>query len=387
MLVAMIVPAAAAAMGMVVPVIVRVAMPVAVPMVMAMVVLVLMRVFMRVFMAVTMIVLMAVTGFGLGVVAVMMVVMAALAVIVGRLLRLERAVHGGGGAADAAHQFGRARRHVEDVRPDFGGHVLAAELPGEAQQAGGVAGADFQQRLLRGAHADEAPVLELQRIAVLQAGGAVQGEIDGQSARRGEVRVRPSPGDMVEGHRIDDEIGPDGGLADDQAGFGHGGPRSMGPSATGRNRANLQQARPQMAGTGRKVMLGCNPPQSWPFHVPTMAAGDKPRPNGAPRRQKARSPMHKGVRTTMKRLIAAALAGSLALSLGACNTPQDRALGGAALGAGLGAAVGGLATGRAGGALAGAAIGSAGGAIAGAATAPRCPYGTFRDEYGNVYCR
>lgn len=387
MLVAMIVPAAAAAMGMVVPVIVPMTVRVAMPVVMAMVVLVLMRVFMRVLMAVTMIVLMAVTGFGLGVVAVMMVVMAALAVIVGRLLRLERAVHGGGGAAGAAHQFGRARRHVEDVRPDFGGHVLAAELPGEAQQAGGVAGADFQQRLLRGAHADEAPVLELQRIAVLQAGGAVQGEIDGQSARRGEVRVRPSPGDMVEGHRIDDEIGPDGGLADDQAGFGHGGPRSMGPSATGRNRANLQQARPQMAGTGRKVMLGCNPPQSWPFHVPTMAAGDKPRPNGAPRRQKARSPMHKGVRTTMKRLIAAALAGSLALSLGACNTPQDRALGGAALGAGLGAAVGGLATGRAGGALAGAAIGGAGGAIAGAATAPRCPYGTFRDEYGNVYCR
>ncbi|MDR4379249.1 hypothetical protein FO485_21965, partial [Bacillus amyloliquefaciens] len=76
----------------------------------------------------------------------------------------------------------------------------------------------------------------------------------------------------------------------------------------------------------------------------------------------------------MKRLIAAALAGSLALSLGACNTPQDRALGGAALGSGLGAAVGGLATGRAGGALAGAAIGGAGGAIAGAATAPRCPY-------------
>ncbi len=97
--------------------------------------------------------------------------------------------------------------------------------------------------------------------------------------------------------------------------------------------------------------------------------------------------MHKGDLTVMKRLIAAVLAGGLALSLGACNTPQDRALGGAALGAGLGAAVGGLATGRAGGALAGAAIGGAGGAIAGAATAPRCPYGTFRDEYGNVYCR
>ena len=89
----------------------------------------------------------------------------------------------------------------------------------------------------------------------------------------------------------------------------------------------------------------------------------------------------------MKKIIAAALAGSMALSLGACNTPGDRALGGGALGAGLGAAVGGLATGRASGALAGAAIGGASGAIAGAATAPRCPYGTYRDAYGDVYCR
>jgi hypothetical protein len=23
----------------------------------------------------------------------------------------------------------------------------------------------------------------------------------------------------------------------------------------------------------------------------------------------------------------------------------------------------------------------------GASTAPRCPYGTYRDAYGNVYCR
>lgn len=89
----------------------------------------------------------------------------------------------------------------------------------------------------------------------------------------------------------------------------------------------------------------------------------------------------------MKKLIAAALAGSLALSLGACNTPQDRALGGAGLGALAGAAIGGAATGRAGGALAGAAIGGASGAIIGASTAPQCPYGTVRDEYGNIYCR
>ncbi|WP_375465692.1 hypothetical protein [uncultured Methylobacterium sp.] len=89
----------------------------------------------------------------------------------------------------------------------------------------------------------------------------------------------------------------------------------------------------------------------------------------------------------MNKLIAAVLAGTLVLSVGACNTPEDRALGGAGLGALAGAAIGGAATGRAGGALAGAAIGGASGAIIGASTAPRCPYGTYRDAYGDIYCR
>lgn len=88
----------------------------------------------------------------------------------------------------------------------------------------------------------------------------------------------------------------------------------------------------------------------------------------------------------MRKITIAAVAGLAALSLGACNTPEDRALGGAGLGALTGAAIGAAATGRASGALAGAAIGGAGGAIVGASTAPRCPYGTYRDAYGNVYC-
>ena len=81
----------------------------------------------------------------------------------------------------------------------------------------------------------------------------------------------------------------------------------------------------------------------------------------------------------MKKIISATLAGALALSVAACNTPGERALGGAA--------IGGAATGRASGALAGAAVGAAGGAIVGAGTAPQCPYGTYRDVYGNIYCR
>jgi hypothetical protein len=75
----------------------------------------------------------------------------------------------------------------------------------------------------------------------------------------------------------------------------------------------------------------------------------------------------------------------LTLAVGACNTPGERAVGGGLLGAGAGALVGAAAGGPRGAAI-GAGVGAATGAIVGAATAP-CPYGTYRDSYGNVYCR
>ena len=91
----------------------------------------------------------------------------------------------------------------------------------------------------------------------------------------------------------------------------------------------------------------------------------------------------------MKKIMSVVAAAALTLSVTACYTPGERAVGGAALGGLAGAAIGGAATGRTSGALAGAAIGAAGGAIVGASTAPGnpCPYGTYRDAYGNVYCR
>jgi osmotically inducible lipoprotein OsmB len=76
----------------------------------------------------------------------------------------------------------------------------------------------------------------------------------------------------------------------------------------------------------------------------------------------------------MKKVMTAAV---LVLTLGACNSPDERAVGGGLLGAGAGALIGGAAGGGRGAAI---------GAIVGAATAP-CPYGTYRDYYGNVYCR
>jgi osmotically inducible lipoprotein OsmB len=96
---------------------------------------------------------------------------------------------------------------------------------------------------------------------------------------------------------------------------------------------------------------------------------------------------------------------AVGLSLTACNSPGERAVGGALIGGGSGALIGGAIGGRRG-ALAGAGIGAAGGAIVGASTTPqpvygaepvyaepqyrqrpRCPYGAYQDEYGNVYCR
>lgn len=72
----------------------------------------------------------------------------------------------------------------------------------------------------------------------------------------------------------------------------------------------------------------------------------------------------------MKKFLAVS---ALALSVAACNTPGERAAGGALLGGATGAAIGAAATGTGGGALAGAAIGAAGGAIVGAGTAaPQC---------------
>lgn len=80
---------------------------------------------------------------------------------------------------------------------------------------------------------------------------------------------------------------------------------------------------------------------------------------------------------------------SFGLGLSACNSPGDRAVGGALIGGAAGAAIGGLATGRGRGALVGGAIGAAGGALVGAASASpgyQCPYGSYQGYDGGIYC-
>ena len=93
----------------------------------------------------------------------------------------------------------------------------------------------------------------------------------------------------------------------------------------------------------------------------------------------------------MKKMLAlsAALAG--AVSLSACQTPQQQnALMGGALGGGAGALIGSaVSNGSPGGALAGAAIGAASGAMIGAAATPTYQGGCARwgfDYYGDRVC-
>jgi hypothetical protein len=77
----------------------------------------------------------------------------------------------------------------------------------------------------------------------------------------------------------------------------------------------------------------------------------------------------------MRRILALSSAVAAAVSVSACQTPQQQnALFGGALGAGTGAIMGSAVSGSAGGALAGAAIGAGTGALLGAAATPPPAY-------------
>ncbi|HTZ68049.1 MAG TPA: hypothetical protein VMB83_11380 [Roseiarcus sp.] len=86
----------------------------------------------------------------------------------------------------------------------------------------------------------------------------------------------------------------------------------------------------------------------------------------------------------MRRILALSIVLAAAVSVSACETPQQQnALFGGALGAGTGALIGSAASGgSAGGALAGAAIGAGTGALIGSAATPSGYYGGPPPGYG-----
>lgn len=86
----------------------------------------------------------------------------------------------------------------------------------------------------------------------------------------------------------------------------------------------------------------------------------------------------------MKKILVLAVVG---LSIGACTSPGERAVGGALIGGGAGALLGGAVAGSRG-VAAGAAIGAVSGAVIGAASTPTrrgCPRGTYLAADGYCY--
>lgn len=157
-------------------------------------------------------------------VMVMTVIVAAGAVIVGRAFGTEGAGDWARVAALAAHQLGRRRRcrDVEHVGGDLGGHVAAAELPGQAHQPGGVFGAHLEEILRGGAHRDQPPVVEAQGVAILEGRGLGERHREVEAAL-GDERPRDGlPRGVVEAHRVGDAVGAHRGAADDRGGCRHG---------------------------------------------------------------------------------------------------------------------------------------------------------------------
>lgn len=159
------------------------------------------------------------------IVTMMMVAMAVIVVaVMSALLGPEGALDRRRHASLAAGEFrqGGVVRDIEGIRRDLGEAMLAAQMPGEAHEAQGILGPDFEQGLHRRPHLHEASILQPQGIAVVDDRLHVEIEVDLGAGFALEMGVATAAPRMIEGDRIDDAIGLHGGLADDGGDAGHG---------------------------------------------------------------------------------------------------------------------------------------------------------------------
>ncbi len=82
---------------------------------------------------------------------------------------------------------------AQTLRHDLGRQMAVAEMPGDPHQMERVGATDFDQRLGRGDHLDQAAVLQHQRIATTQRDGAFQVEQEFEPARAGHCHPPPVP--------------------------------------------------------------------------------------------------------------------------------------------------------------------------------------------------
>ncbi|TCR64879.1 hypothetical protein EV560_106346 [Bosea sp. BK604] len=155
--------------------------------------------------------------------AVMIVSAILVAMIIGAALGLERAL-------DLAHRATLAADHlgqhmvvldIDRVGGDLGRGVAVADMPGDAHQAQRVLGADLEQALRRRLDQDEAAILKLDGIAIVQRGRLVEIEQDVEPAIALERDAAAVAVLMVERQRLDDLVLLDRGLAGNGGGAQH----------------------------------------------------------------------------------------------------------------------------------------------------------------------
>jgi hypothetical protein len=161
-------------------------------------------------------------------VVVMMPVVVAAIVLVGAALRLEGAHHHGGRAALAPNHLGEHMivLDIDRIRRHLGGGVPVAHMIGHLEEAQGVLGPDFQEPLGGGLDLNEATVLELHGIPVVEHGGLVEieKEVEASIALQGDAAAVPAL--MIEGNGVGDAIGLHGGSANDGCGAEHDFPQN-----------------------------------------------------------------------------------------------------------------------------------------------------------------
>jgi hypothetical protein len=213
-------------------VVVAAAGPVLMPVLVAMLVSMIVRVGVRRGVAVRGRLRMAVRGVGMRVSVIMVVVVMAVIVpvvavatlVIGAALGLEGAAHRRDAAALPPHHFDEDMivLDVDGVSRDLRRGVPVANVPSYPQETQGVLGADLHKVLVCRLDPDEAAILQLQGIAVLQRGGFLEVEQHFGAGLPGQRDAPAVPALMIEHDGIDDLVGLDGEPADDGGGAEHG---------------------------------------------------------------------------------------------------------------------------------------------------------------------
>ena len=172
-----------------------------------------------------MIMVVVIMAMGVMIVMIMPVMVMAMAtLIIGTTLGLERTL-------DRVHRATQSTQHfnehviifdIDRIRRDFGRRVTIADMPGGLHQAGRIFGADFDKLLRRGLHDNEAAILQLQRVAIIQHDRFLKIEQEFGSGSALQRHAAAMAAFMIERDAVDHLVGFHGGLADGLGGTEHG---------------------------------------------------------------------------------------------------------------------------------------------------------------------